>query len=132
MAVEFDEEPRVLVISEDVVLRRSLARMLALRGFRTLEAADEVEAADGCRRGPSPCLILADFSRSAHDDRTGARRIRGRAELRDIPLLIVSAEVDRPPGAEAEGFIAEVFDFEQLLFLLGRLTPPARDGDGRP
>ena len=132
MAVEFDEDACVLVISADAVLRRSLARMLGLRGFRAVEAADEGEAAEGSRRGPAPCLILADLSRSPLDDRAGARRIRERAELRHIPLLVVSAEEARAAGTES--FIAEVFDFEQLLFLLGRLTPPARarDGAGRP
>ena len=122
MATKPDEDPCVLVISKDTVLRKSLTRMLALRGFRTVEAADEDEATDGGRRAP-PCLILVDLSCSPFDDLTSARRIRGRVALRDTPLLIVSAENVRPPETRSEGYIAEVFDFEQLLFLINRLTP---------
>ena len=115
----------VLVVSADACLRQGVTRMLAARGFRTVEAADERELIDCCR-DTRPALVLLDLHRSPDDDEASARLIRERAGLHDTPLLIISDEEQREPGAEEHGCIAEVFNFDQLIFLLGRLLPKPR------
>ncbi|HEX8636182.1 MAG TPA: response regulator [Pyrinomonadaceae bacterium] len=115
----------VLVVSADPCLRQGVMRMLAARGFRTIEAADERELVDCCR-DTRPALVLLDLHHSPDNDATSARLVRERAGLHDTPLLIISDEEQREPGAEERGCIAEVFNFDQLNFLLGRLLPKPR------
>jgi two-component system chemotaxis response regulator CheY len=124
-----DDGRTVLVVSADPCLRRGLVRILAARDFRTIEAADERELINCCRDA-LPALVLLDLHQSPDDDVTSARLIRARADLRDTPLLVISDEERREPGAEEHGYIAEVFNFDQLTFLLGRLLPKPR-GRGR-
>lgn len=115
----------VLVVSADPCLRQGVTRMLAARGFRTIEAADERELIDCCRH-TRPALVLLDLHQSPDNDMMSARLIREHADLHDTPLLIISDEEQRKTGAEERGYIAEVFNFDQLIFLLGRLLPKPR------
>lgn len=115
----------VLVVSADPCLRRGVMRMLALRGFRTIEAADERELIECCR-DTRPALVLLDLYQSPDDDMASARLIREHAGLHDTPVLVISDEEQREPNAEERGCIAEVFNFDQLTFLLGRLLPKPR------
>jgi CheY-like chemotaxis protein len=121
-----DEDGRtVLVVSADPCLRQGVMRMLAARGFRTIEAADERELIECCR-DTHPALVLLDLHQSPDSDVTSARLIREHANLHDTPLLVISDEEQREPGEEERGCIAEVFNFDQLIFLLGRLLPKPR------
>jgi len=115
----------VLVVSADPCLRQGVVRMLAARGFRTIEAANEGELIECCR-DTRPALVLLDLHQSSDNDVTSARLIRHHANLRDTPLLVISDEEQRAPGEEERGCIAEVFNFDQLIFLLGRLLPKPR------
>jgi hypothetical protein len=71
--------------------------------------------------------VLLDPHQSPDNDVTSARLIREHANLRDTPLLIISDEEQRESGAQERGCIAEVFNFDQLIFLPGRLLPKPRD-----
>jgi CheY-like chemotaxis protein len=115
----------VLVVSADACLRQGVVRMLAARGFRTIEAASEGELIECCR-DTRPALVLLDLHQSPDNDVTSARLIRQHANLHDTPLLVISDEEQREPGEEERGYIAEVFNFDQLIFLLGRLLPKPR------
>lgn len=115
----------VLVVSADPSLRQGVTRMLAARGFRTIEAAGERELIECCR-DTRPALVLLDLHQSPDNDVTSARMIREHADLHDTPLLIISDEEQREACAEDRGCIAEVFNFDQLIFLLGRLLPKPR------
>jgi PleD family two-component response regulator len=119
------EGDTVLVVSADPDLRRGVTRLLASRGFRTIEAANEQELIECCR-DTRPALVLLDLHQSLENDLTSARLIREHADLRDTPLLIISDEEQRKPGEEERGCIAEVFNFDQLIFLLDRLLPNPR------
>ncbi|HEX9917631.1 MAG TPA: response regulator [Pyrinomonadaceae bacterium] len=115
----------VLVVSADPCLRRGVSRLLAARGFRTIEAAGRQELIECCR-DTRPALVLLDLHESPDNDVTSAHLIREHADLRNTPLLVISDEEQREPGAEERGCIAEVFNFDQLIFLLGRLLPKPR------
>lgn len=115
----------VLVVSADPCLRQGVMRMLAARGFRTIEAANERELIECCR-DTRPALVLLDLHQSPDNDITSARIIRDHANLHDTPLLIISDEDQRKPGEQERGYIAEVFNFDQLIFLLARLLPKPR------
>jgi CheY-like chemotaxis protein len=115
----------VLVVSADPCLRQGVTRMLAARGFRTIEATCEQELIECCR-DTRPALALLDLHQSPDNDVTSAHLIREHADLHDTPLLVISDEEQREPGEEERGCIAEVFNFDQLIFLLGRLLPKPR------
>jgi CheY-like chemotaxis protein len=59
-----DGRGAVLVVSADPCLRQGVARLLASRGFSTIEAADERELIECCRDA-SPALVLLDLHHSA-------------------------------------------------------------------
>ena len=75
-----------------------------------------------------PNLILMDLSLPLLDGLAATRRIRQYAELRDVPIVAVSAHdtADFHADALAAGcndYVTKPIDFEQLETLLSRLLP---------
>lgn len=83
--------PAILITDDDQEFRATLRRVLEPQGFRTLEAADGVEAVEIVRREPVH-LVLIDM----HMPRlTGLEAIRRFREIKALlPCILLSAEAD--------------------------------------
>ncbi len=112
---------RVLVVDDNSVNRRIIARQLELAGASTDVAASGAEALELLRAGPYD-LVLADLQMPDMDGFEMARRIRageaadGRARL---PILAITAstledEEHRSRAAGMDGFITKPVSIEQL------------------
>jgi CheY-like chemotaxis protein len=111
-------EPKtVLIADDDAWLRDVLATLLAEEGLQPLEAASGTEAVHMARRN-HPDLILLDV---AMPGRTGIEvldALRTRDSTRDIPVLLVSGEinlVDTGHAYEARAALHKPLDFGALL-----------------
>jgi CheY-like chemotaxis protein len=121
-------EPPVVMVVEDFEDNRfMLRRLLEMSGYRVLEAINGEEAVELAHR-ERPQLILMDLSLPQLDGLAATRRIRQYAELRDVPIVAVSAHdtADFHADALAAGcndYVTKPIDFDQLEALLARLLP---------
>lgn len=102
-----------------------MRRLLEMSGYQVLEAINGEEAVEIAKR-EHPHLILMDLSLPLLDGLAATRRIRQEAELRDVPIVAVSAHdtADFHADALAAGcndYVTKPIDFDQLEALLGKL-----------
>jgi CheY-like chemotaxis protein len=96
----------VLVVDDDEELRELLRATVPTDGFTMLEARDGAEALDALEHEPVDLVVL-DWQLPA---RSGAEVLR-ELKLRqpDLPVIVLTAEIDPRHRATAEGLGAEVF-----------------------
>jgi two-component system cell cycle response regulator DivK len=119
--------PVVMVVEDFEDNRFMMRRLLEMSGYRVLEAINGEEAVELAHR-ERPQLILMDLSLPQLDGLAATRRIRQNAELRDVPIVAVSAHdtADFHADALAAGcndYVTKPIDFDQLEALLQRLLP---------
>jgi CheY-like chemotaxis protein len=137
MSAERDNVPvdgrnhTVLVVEDFEDNRFMMRRLLEMSGYLVLEAINGEEAVEVARR-ERPGLILMDLSLPLLDGLAATRRIRQHEDLRDVPIVAVSAHdtADFHADALAAGcndYVTKPIDFDQLEALLGRLLPKNRN-----
>lgn len=84
----------VLVVDDDEAVRQTVADMLELNGFEGLQAADGHDGLTLARRH-RPAVIVTDLEMPRIDGFELLRQIRAEEELRTIPVIVVTAKVDR-------------------------------------
>jgi CheY-like chemotaxis protein len=120
--------PVTIMVVEDFEDNRfMMRRLLEMSGYRVLEAINGEEAVEIARR-EHPSLILMDLSLPLLDGLAATRRIRQVKELRQVPIVAVSAHdtADFHADALAAGcndYVTKPIDFDQLEALLNRLLP---------
>lgn len=117
----------VMVVEDFEDNRFMMRRLLEMSGYQVLEAINGEEAVEIAAR-ERPNLILMDLSLPLLDGLAATRRIRQNEELRDVPIVAVSAHdtADFHADALAAGcndYVTKPIDFEQLETLLSRLLP---------
>jgi CheY-like chemotaxis protein len=119
--------PTILVVEDFEDNRFMMRRLLEMSGYHVLEAVNGEEAVDlACSELPN--LILMDLSLPQLDGLAATRRIRQYPELRNVPIVAVSAHdtADFHADALAAGcndYVTKPIDFDQLEALLSRLLP---------
>ena len=126
-----DALPTIMVVEDFEDNRFMMRRLLEMSGYRVLEAINGEEAVEVARR-ERPGLILMDLSLPLLDGLAATRRIRQHEDLRDVPIVAVSAHdtADFHADALAAGcndYVTKPIDFDQLEALLGRLLPKNRN-----
>ena len=122
-----NEPPTVMVVEDFEDNRFMMRRLLEMSGYRVLEAVNGEEAVElACRERPQ--LILMDLSLPQLDGLAATRRIRQYPDMRDVPIVAVSAHdtADFHADALAAGcndYVTKPIDFDQLEALLTRLLP---------
>src|SRR5918993_2026239 len=119
--------PTVMVVEDFEDNRFMMRRLLEMSGYRVLEAINGEEAVELAHR-ERPQLILMDLSLPQLDGLAATRRIRQHADLRQVPIVAVSAHdtADFHADALAAGcneYVTKPIDFDQLEHLLSRLVP---------
>ncbi|MEJ7577188.1 MAG: response regulator [Pyrinomonadaceae bacterium] len=115
----------ILVVEDFEDNRFMMRRLLEMSGYRVVEAENGEEAVT--RAGEEqPDLILMDLSLPLLDGLAATRRIRQNAELRDVPVIAVSAHDTADFHAEAlaagcNEYVTKPIDFDQLEEVLSRL-----------
>lgn len=109
---------RVLVVDDNPDMRRYVGRLLSSR-FEVITAADGATALDLVRER-KPDLVLSDAMMPQLDGFGLLKAIRSRAELRTIPVILLSAragEESRIEGldAGADDFLVKPFSARELL-----------------
>ncbi len=117
-------ETTIMVVEDFEDNRFMMRRLLEMSGYRVVEAENGEQAVERAR-DERPDLILMDLSLPLLDGLAATRRIRAYAELRETPVVAVSAHDTADFHAEAlaagcNEYLTKPIDFDELERLLTR------------
>ena len=85
---------KILIVDDNADVRLSLADILVNDGFKVATAKNGVEALKYLESHDHPDLILLDLKMPVMDGYDLMENIRKSSELRRVPVIIISGEVD--------------------------------------
>ena len=128
--------PAVLLVDDRpenlLALEETLAPLVEETGVRLLRAGTAEEALRHLlQEDGSVAVVLLDVMMSGGDGREAYRELRTRADLLDVPVVMMSAAVQSDgldPSIAA--FLRKPFDLDHLVVLVTNLIGPSH-ADGR-
>src|SRR5438105_15005008 len=125
-----EERPRILVVEPNRTNLGVMARRLSEGGFRVTTADSGATAIAELYRLPID-LVLSELNMPRMSGAELARAIRGEAQWRDIPIMLItgrSKPVDavKAYAVGADDVILKPFHFEVLIARIGRRIDRAR------
>ena len=117
----------ILVVEDSQVDRLRLVKLLEGAGYRVCTAANGLEAIALVQQ-QAPALILMDVNMPQMDGFAATRALRGGAQTKDIPVVLVTAKDQKADKAwgqmlGAKGYITKPFADEVLLQQVRALLP---------
>lgn len=117
--------PKVLVVDDQSDNLAVISLALQERGYLVSTAVNGEEAVSLARL-LRPQLILMDISMPVLDGIGATRRIRGEAEIKDVPIVILTAHDDdqfrrEANDAGADGYLTKPIDFARLRAFVDKL-----------
>ncbi len=115
-----DKDKRtILVVDDEKNIRDLLIFNLQNEGYRTLEAADGLQAVDVALK-EKPDLILLDVMLPKLDGKSVCKKLRYSLNMSNIPILMISAkdsETDKIVGLEigADDYITKPFQIREVI-----------------
>jgi two-component system, cell cycle response regulator DivK len=122
--------PTVMLVEDFDDTRHMMRWLLEMSGYRVVEAVNGEEAVKLAAR-ECPDLILMDLSLPLIDGFTATRKIKEFSDLRNIPVVAVSA-YNTPDlrshalNAGCVEYVPKPVDFDQLETLMSRLLEENR------
>ncbi len=113
--VDYFKNGYVLVVDDMTNMRRTIKNMLRQIGASNVMEADDGDTALQVLRANAGCkFMLLDWNMPRLPGIHAAREIRGDAPIQDVPILMITAEVDREQIAQAgeigvNGYIIKPF-----------------------
>lgn len=116
--------PKILLVEDEFAAAEAIGYLLQLNGFQVVTASNGREALDRLDQ-TRPDLVLSDIMMPWMDGLELAQHIRDRPELRDLPVVLMSAAHNILLGeTPASAVLPKPLDFPKLLATLGRLLDP--------
>jgi len=114
-----DGAGHVLIADDNIDMRNHIARLMAPMGYSIETVGDGIEALEAVRRR-RPDIIIADVMMPRLDGFGLLQAVRGKPELRAIPLILLSAragEEARVEGIEAgaDDYLTKPFSARELI-----------------
>lgn len=118
---------KILIIEDIEINAEMLKRRLAHRGFQVSVAHTGAEGID-MATSKTPDVILMDISLPGMDGLEATRLIRGRPEIRWIPIIMLTSHAldsdrERAMQAGCDDFETKPIDLERLIDKIRDLTP---------
>ena len=123
----------ILLVEDDGHSRRALGRLLQQTGYAVVAAADGAEAIAALGQA-RPSLVLLDLMMPGIDGVAVLRHIRGRPDLADLPVIVLTGDVMGGRTGElnalsVDGLLSKPVDFDELRTVVARhVAPKARAG----
>lgn len=123
----------VLVVDDNAANTRLLEALLESAGYEVMTAAD----ADGARRAIDdrrPGLVLMDLQLPGTDGFTLTAELKARPELRDVPIIAVTAfamrgDDERARLAGCDAYITKPIDTRAFVVTVGQVLRRAQGGN---
>jgi DNA-binding NtrC family response regulator len=114
----------ILIIDDEINLRKTLAEILGGRGYEILEAGDGMEAIDLLQRA-TPDLVFSDWRMPKLGGEEVLRHIRNEQRLASIPVIVITAFGSSHNAIEAVrlgayDFVMKPFDLEEISLTVER------------
>jgi CheY-like chemotaxis protein len=108
--------PLVLVVDDDPDILDAICDILEGEGYRVARARHGMEALLRVE-AERPALILLDLMMPVMDGVAFSHELRLRPAVRDVPIVVISADGNRQRAASvgATGYLAKPFDIDSLL-----------------
>ncbi|HVC09494.1 MAG TPA: response regulator [Elusimicrobiota bacterium] len=101
----------IFIVEDDAHFRETFVDVMSLRGIEARAAASATEALE-LLKGFAPSLIVIDAQLPDMHGFDLCRRLRHRADLRETPILLLSAAPQyNDPRDRVEGFLAGASSF---------------------
>ncbi len=118
--------PTVLIVDDDRMQRRVLARLAERAGFHAIEAEDGIDALKVVGRIP-PDLVVTDLTMPRMSGPRLVYTMRTHPELVEVPIMVVTGAEDREVKIEllrsgADDFLAKPVDPEEFQVRLRALA----------
>jgi twitching motility two-component system response regulator PilH len=109
----------ILIVEDSQVDRARLEKLLSSHGYQVATAENGEQAIASVRRN-KPDAILMDVNMPGMDGFAATRALRGDADTRDIPVVMVTAKDQKADKAwgqmlGARGYVTKPFTDEQIL-----------------
>jgi len=117
------DEPSILIVDDDADIREALIDILTDHGYRVEAVRNGREALEHLRLGARPRLILLDAMMPVMDGLTFRREQLTDPQLRELPVLMISASSHSKLDAQGLGFVgvmSKPINLEQLLEVIER------------
>ena len=117
----------ILTVDDSKTMRDMVAFTLKGAGFDVLEAVDGQDALSKVA-GKRVDVVITDINMPIMDGITLVKELRGQADFKATPILMLTTETDddkRQQGkaAGATGWIVKPFDPEKLLQVVNKVCP---------
>jgi chemosensory pili system protein ChpA (sensor histidine kinase/response regulator) len=86
------QAPLVLVVDDSITVRRVTQRLLKREGFRVALANDGLHALEVLAQ-EKPAVVLSDIEMPRMDGFDLVRNIRADAQLRDLPVIMITSRI---------------------------------------
>lgn len=117
---------KILIIDDNVDVRLTLADVLISDGFRVATAKDGMEGLTYLERNDHPDLILLDLQMPVMDGYDLMDRIRQSSQLKKIPVILISGEVDeeriKSLAMDKLAFLEKPIDFKNFVDVVEKAT----------
>jgi two-component system response regulator AtoC len=115
---------RILIIDDEVNLRKTLAEILVGKGYEILESGDGSEAIE-LLAIETPDLIFTDWRMQKVGGEEVLRHIRSEPQLATIPVIVITAFGSSHNAIEAVrlgayDFVMKPFDLEEISLAVER------------
>jgi CheY-like chemotaxis protein len=119
--------PKVLVAEDDADTRLMMKTLLAMKGYRVVEASDGQETMD-VARAELPDIILMDLQLPRLNGFAVARSVRQDERLSNTPIVIVTGHdpakhLNLALAAGCNAYVQKPIDFDSLGELIVSLLP---------
>ena len=98
---------RALIVDDNATSRMFLRQQMRLWGIEPMEVSSAVEALELLQSGQEVDLVLSDFQMPEMDGLALARKIKGVAASRNLPIILLSSIMEKVPMG-CEGLLASV------------------------
>ena len=87
-----NQVPLILVVDDSITVRRVTQRLLKREGYRVALASDGLDALEKLQE-EKPTVVLSDIEMPRMDGFDLARNIRADAQLRDLPIIMITSRI---------------------------------------
>lgn len=131
---------KVLVVDDDLDMRRSLLEALAEAGYEATGAANGQEALEALARPPLPEVILLDLLMPVMNGWQFCQARLNNPAAASIPVIVMSAAVSKDPASpyfiQVDDFLPKPLELGELLDKLSAITrralvQPLPSADGK-
>jgi CheY-like chemotaxis protein len=115
----------VLIVDDNADLRTSLADVLELEGWRTVQATNGADALRALAREETPDVIVLDLLMPVMDGRQFLSALRADPSRATTPVVVMTGTVPRDDDLGVEAVLEKPFELGPFLALLGHVTARA-------